>query len=46
MQERYPKRYSEILGREMERQKPLPTLLSLGIVTLAARLVLILMRQF
>ena len=35
-----------ILGREMERQKPLPTLLSLGIVTLAARLVLILMRQF
>ena len=30
-----------ILGREIERQKPLPTLLSLGIVTLAIRLLYI-----
>ena len=33
-----------ILAREMERQKPLPTLLSLGIVTLATRLLLILLQ--
>ena len=33
-----------ILAHEMERQKPLPTLLSLGIVTLATRLLLILLQ--
>lgn len=33
-----------ILAREMERQKPLPTLLSLGIVALATRLLVILLR--
>lgn len=35
-----------ILGREMERQKPLPTLLSLGIVTLATRMLILLLRVF
>lgn len=34
-----------ILGREIERQKVLPTLVSLGIVTLLIRLVYILVRQ-
>lgn len=33
-----------ILGRDMERQKPLPTLLSLGIVTLLICLISVFMR--
>ncbi|MCR5370570.1 MAG: poly-gamma-glutamate biosynthesis protein PgsC [Clostridium sp.] len=35
-----------ILGREMERQKVVPTLLSLGITVLAARLILALIHLF
>lgn len=35
-----------ILGREMERQKAVPTLLSLGITVLAARLILALIHLF